>query len=145
MNPYRDAENIYFSPPFFPDPGHPSDPDGTPPEAREDELDEVRRALDEAMRARYEGTDQSYSLWFERLRLTSLQADRAVFICENNLKARIISDRFRELILDALEEVLGYRPGLELKVDPDAAQNGQQGNMPGGSPAEAQLWLTRYP
>ena len=125
MSIYRDAGKIFFSPPFFPDPGQPEDPENIPRTAQEDELDEVRLALGEAMRARYEGTDQSYALWFDKLRLVSLQADRAVFACENNLKARIISDRFRDLILEALEEVLGYRPGLELKVDPPAAQDGQ--------------------
>ena len=125
MSIYRDAGKIFFSPPFFPDPGQPEDPESIPRTAQEDELDEVRLALGEAMRARYEGTDQSYALWFDKLRLVSLQADRAVFACENNLKARIISDRFRDLILEALEEVLGYRPGLELKVDPPAAQDGQ--------------------
>ncbi|MBE6724191.1 MAG: chromosomal replication initiator protein DnaA [Ruminococcaceae bacterium] len=86
-----------------------------------DGLDEVREAVDEAMRERYEGTVQSYQLWFERLRLKALTADRALFVCENNLKLKIIAERFRELISDALEEVLGYRPRLELDVDPSLA------------------------
>ena len=76
MNPYKNTESLYFSPPGEAGAG--------------DELEEVRQALDEAMRARYEGTDQSYTLWFERLRLTSLEADRAVFACESKLKAGII-------------------------------------------------------
>ncbi len=108
MNPYKNTESIYFSPPGEAEGG--------------DELEEVRQALDEVMRARYEGTDQSYKLWFEHLRLTSLQSDRAVFACESKLKAGIISDRFRDLIAEALEEVLGYRPALELTVDPSVAQ-----------------------
>lgn len=135
MNLYRDAEKNCFSPSFFPDPGQGQDAENVPPgeigaknasssdtssNVSSDELDEVRQALDGAMRARYEGSDHSYALWFERLRLTSLGADRAVFACENNLKARIIAERFRELILEALEEVLGYRPRLELTVDPDS-------------------------
>ena len=127
MSLYRDAEKYFFSPSFFPDPGRGQEAENVPSgenAAREyscpDELDEVRQALEEAMRARYEGSDHSYALWFDRLRLTSLEADRAVFACENNLKARIIAERFRELILEALEEVLGYRPRLELRVDPAA-------------------------
>ena len=108
MNPYKNTESIYFSPPGEAEGG--------------DELEEVRQALDEVMRARYEGTDQSYKLWFEHLRLTSLQSDRAVFACESKLKAGIISDRFRDLIAESLEEVLGYRPALELTVDPSVAQ-----------------------
>jgi len=108
MNPNKNTESIYFSPPGEAEGG--------------DELEEVRQALDEVMRARYEGTDQSYKLWFEHLRLTSLQSDRAVFACESKLKAGIISDRFRDLISESLEEVLGYRPALELTVDPSVAQ-----------------------
>ena len=108
MNPYKNTESIYFSPPGEAEGG--------------DELEEVRQALDEVMRARYEGTDQSYKLWFEHLRLTSLQSDRAVFACESKLKAGIISDRFRDLIAESLEEVLGYRPALELTVAPSVAQ-----------------------
>ncbi len=109
MNPYKNTESIYFSPPGEAGAG--------------DELEEVRQALDEVMRARYEGTDQSYKLWFEHLRLTSLQSDRAVFACESKLKEGIISDKFRDFISESLEEVLGYRPSLELTVDASAAQN----------------------
>ena len=151
MNLYRDAEKIYFSPSFFPDPGPAQDADNVPPgkidaggNSCRDELDEVRQALEEAMRARYEGSDHSYSLWFDRLRLTSLEADRAVFACENSLKARIIAERFRELILEALEEVLGYRPRLELKVDPTSltpADSSEPGRL-SANPAASQIPLT---
>lgn len=125
MNPYKNTESIYFSPPGEAGAG--------------DELEEVRQALDEVMRARYEGTDQSYKLWFEHLRLTSLQSDRAVFACESKLKAGIISDRFRDLISESLEEVLGYRPALELTVDPSSAQSPQKSAKP--DPAERQVPL----
>ena len=104
-------------PPFDRLPNNPAPDSGFP----DDGLDQVRRAVDETMRERYDGTVQSYRLWFEHLRLKSLSADRAVFACENKFKFKIIVERFRDLISDSLEEVLGYRPRFELEIDPSLA------------------------
>ena len=82
-----------------------------------DELEEIRQAVDEAMRSRYDGTDLSYQLWFGKLTLEFLDAEQAVFACENKTKYNVISERYRDLILNALEEVVGYRPALSLTVD----------------------------
>jgi len=83
-----------------------------------DGLDEIRAALDEVMRERYTGTKQSYQLWFGRLRLELLDAERAVFACETKMKCGIVSERYSDLIADSLEEVLGYRPEIAVTVDP---------------------------
>ena len=52
MNPYKNTESIYFSPLGEAEGG--------------DELEEVRQALDEVMRARYEGTSTCGSRLFSR-------------------------------------------------------------------------------
>ena len=86
-----------------------------------EELGEIRQTLDETMRGRYNGTNQSYQLWFGHLRLDKLDAEKAVFACENLFKHKIITERYLDFISDALEEVIGYRPVLEITVDSSLA------------------------
>jgi len=77
--------------------------------------------LDEKMRQCYSGTEQSYELWFGRMQFRYLDADRAVFVCENETKRGIIQKKYAEFISECLVDVNGYSPEVEIGVDTSLA------------------------
>lgn len=77
--------------------------------------------LDEMMRSRYQYSEQSYNLWFGRMQLRCLDAERAVFVCENTTKQEIITKKHTDFIEDCLTEILGYTPEVSIAVDPSLA------------------------
>lgn len=66
-------------------------------------------------------SEQSYKLWFDRVCLSYLDAERAVFVCEKELKRGIIEKNYRNLLVDSLVEVIGYEPVVEISVDESLA------------------------
>ncbi len=84
-------------------------------------LSDIWFMLDEKMRENYQYTEESYTLWFGRMKLVYLDADKAVFVCENKTKKDIISKRFVEFISTCLNDVIGYAPGIEIEVDESLA------------------------
>ena len=87
----------------------------------EAELSGIWQTVDEVMREKYTGTKQSYDLWFGRMKLTYLDANRAVLVCENKIKQSVISERYLSLIAESLEEVIGYPPSISIEIDPALA------------------------
>ncbi|MBR4203907.1 MAG: chromosomal replication initiator protein DnaA [Clostridia bacterium] len=85
------------------------------------QLSGIWQTVDEIMREAYTGTRQSYDLWFGRMKLTYLDADRAVLVCENKMKQSIVSGRYADLIAESLEKVIGYSPSIVIKIDPSLA------------------------
>ena len=83
----------------------------------EAELSGIWQAVDEVMREKYTGTKQSYDLWFGRMKLTLLDANRAVLVCENKIKQSVVSERYLSLIAESLEEVIGYAPSISIEID----------------------------
>ncbi len=81
------------------------------------ELSSFWQILDELMRSRYEYSEQSYNLWFGRMQLRALNAEKAVFVCENTTKQEIITKRYIDFIADCLTDILGYRPDVTIAVD----------------------------
>lgn len=81
----------------------------------------IRQMLDYRMRQTYTGSDQSYELWFSRMQLRKLEGDRAFFVCENEMKQSIISDRFIDFISSSLTDVLGYETEIDISVDTSLA------------------------
>ena len=77
--------------------------------------------LDELMRSRYEYSEQSYNLWFGRMELRALDAEKVVFVCENTTKQEIITKRYIDFIADCLTDILGYRPDVSIAVDTSLA------------------------
>lgn len=84
-------------------------------------LSDIWAMLDARMRESYQYTEESYELWFGRMQLSYLDADRAVFVCENETKRGIISKRFIDFIADSLTDVLGYAPAVTIEVDKSLA------------------------
>ena len=84
-------------------------------------LCDISKMLDSRMREKYQYTEESYALWFDRMKLVNLDADRAVFACENETQRGIIEKRFTEFIKSSLEDVLGYAPEIVITVDKSLA------------------------
>ena len=80
-------------------------------------LCDIWSMLDARMRDKYQYTEESYVLWFGRMQLINLDADRAVFAIENETKRGVIEKRFANFISSALEDVIGYAPDVEIVVD----------------------------
>lgn len=80
-------------------------------------LSDIWMMLDTKMRESYQYTEESYELWFGRMQLSYLDADRAVFVCENETKRGIISKRFLDFIATSMEDVIGYSPVISIEVD----------------------------
>ena len=77
--------------------------------------------LDEMMRSNYQYSEQSYNLWFGRMQLRRLDAEQAVFVCENTTKQEIITKKHIDFIADCLTELLGYTPEVSIAVDTSLA------------------------
>ena len=86
-----------------------------------EELSYVWRAVDEILRQRFSGSNTSYELWFGRMTLSYLDAESAVFACENKAKCSIISQNYLPILTDCLHEAIGYMPVVSVEVDPTLA------------------------
>ncbi len=85
------------------------------------ELSSIWLMMNDIMRKNYKHSEQSYQLWFGRMRLSYLDAERAVFVCENETKRDIIDKNYIDLITASLVEVIGYQPAVEIAVDTSLA------------------------
>ena len=84
-------------------------------------LSDIWEMLDARMREKYQYTESSYMLWFGRMKLVDLDADRAVFVCESKTKQEVIEKRWIAFIASSLEDVIGYAPEIEINVDKSLA------------------------
>ena len=66
-------------------------------------------------------SEQSFNLWFGMMGMSYLDAERAVFVCEKELKRDIIEKNYRKLLVESLVEAIGYEPVVEIKVDESLA------------------------
>ena len=87
----------------------------------EAELSGIWQAVLEVMRDSYQGSNQSFELWFGHAKLAFLDAESAVLVCENKMKQSVISDRYLTFIRESLREILGYLPELTVEIDPSLA------------------------
>ncbi|MBQ3707063.1 MAG: chromosomal replication initiator protein DnaA [Clostridia bacterium] len=87
----------------------------------EAELSGIWQATIVSMRRRWEGSNQSFELWFGLVKLASLDANSAAIACENKMKQSVLTERYLDFISDSLEEVIGYSPTVSITVDPSLA------------------------
>ena len=85
------------------------------------EIQIIGEMLEEIMHTNYIHSEQSYELWFGRLQLRRLDSDEAFFVCENELKRKIITEKFTDYIADCLSDVIGYKPKVKIGVDTSLA------------------------
>lgn len=91
-------------------------------ESRNDmQLSQIWGLVLEIMRGKYQGPSHAFQLWFGRMEFRYLDAERAMFVCENETKRQIISTKYIDFIGEALEEVIGYFPEITIDVDTSLA------------------------
>ena len=84
------------------------------------DLSSIWQMASEIIRGNFK-REESYQLWFGRVYLAYLDAERALFMCENKLKRDILEKQHREALTKALVEVIGYEPVIEIQVDESLA------------------------
>ncbi|MBE6541693.1 MAG: chromosomal replication initiator protein DnaA [Ruminococcaceae bacterium] len=85
------------------------------------DLSVIWQMTEERMRETYKYTEQSFNLWFGRMQLRFLDAERAVFVCENEFKRGVIEKQYLDFVEDCLTDVLGYSPEVSIGVDKSLA------------------------
>ncbi len=81
------------------------------------DLSVIWQMIEQRMRETFKYSEQSFNLWFGRVQLRFLDAERAVFVCENKLKKDVITKQYLGFIADCMLDVLGYSPEISVEVD----------------------------
>ena len=84
------------------------------------DLSSIWQMVSEIIRGTFK-REESYQLWFGRVYLAYLDAERALFLCENKMKCDILEKQHRRALTEALVEVIGYEPVVEIQVDESLA------------------------
>jgi len=84
------------------------------------DLSSIWQMVSEIIRGNFK-REESYQLWFGRVYLAYLDAERALFLCENKMKRDILEKQHRKALTEALVEVIGYEPVVEIQVDESLA------------------------
>ena len=84
------------------------------------ELSSIWQIVSEILHGHF-NSETPYQLWFGRVRLAYLDAESAVFTCENETKRSILEKKYLSLLTDALAEAIGYEPTVEIRVDESLA------------------------
>lgn len=64
-----------------------------------------------------------FNLWFGNLELLSLSDEKAVFLTPTPLRKKIISTKYKDILEDALENVIGFRVETDITFPPENAEN----------------------
>ncbi len=86
-----------------------------------EELNAIWQIMLKTIRADKLISEAAGELWFKRFRLDDLDAKRAVFAAENDMKANIIREKYGPMLAAQIEKVIGYEPEIEVIVDPTLA------------------------
>ena len=57
-------------------------------------------------------------LWFGKFKMVSLSTDKVVFASDSEMKRGIIQDKYSEFLADHVYRVIGFRPEVQIVVDP---------------------------
>ena len=70
----------------------------------------------------HEMPETAIGLWFGHFKIVSLSTDRVVFATDSEMKRGIIADRYTDFLADHTYRVIGFRPKVEITVDPELAE-----------------------
>lgn len=84
------------------------------------DLSLIWQIVSEILRGNFK-SENAYQLWFGQVCLAYLDAERAVFLCENEMKRDIIENKYRAVLTEALTEAIGYETEVEIRVDESLA------------------------
>lgn len=90
----------------------------------------IWKLTESVMKERYTGKEETYNIWFGSLRLVSLEADTAVFMCESEFKRDIIAKRHAGFIGECLNEVIGFLPEIEIKSEHESEPDEEEEEKP---------------
>ncbi len=91
------------------------------PNMNTEELNAIWQIMLKTIRADKLISEAAAELWFKRFRLDYLDANRAVFAAENEMKANIIREKYGAMLASQIEKVIGYEPAIDVTVDPSLA------------------------
>ncbi len=78
-----------------------------------DELQNIVDAMMPLLEEKVNAAPSTFKLWFSDLSLISLDGEKAVFSTPTELRRRILSTRFLNVLTEALEEVIGFRVNID--------------------------------
>ena len=91
------------------------------PNMNTEELNAIWQIMLKTIRADKLLSEAAAELWFKHFRLDYLDANRAVFAAENEMKANIIKEKYGAMLASQIEKVIGYEPSIDVAVDPSLA------------------------
>lgn len=88
------------------------------------ELDGILEAALPIIQSKLNYTDSVFAVWFADLKLLDLKEDRAVFSTVSELRQKILSTKYKDVIRDALTEIIGF------EVEPEFVFLGEKPEFP---------------
>ncbi len=82
-----------------------------------DELSSISDILLSLIEQKMSSSPSIFNLWFNEFKLASLTDDKAIFTTPSAIKKNILSTKYQKLIVDSLEEAIGFP--LEIKIVTD--------------------------
>ena len=105
-----------------------------------EELNAIWQIMLKTIRADKLISEAAGELWFKRFRLDDLDASRAVFAAENDMKANIVREKYGPMLAAQIEKVIGYKPEIDVIVDPSLAPKLTKPAAENDSPSDAPSW-----
>ena len=87
-----------------------------------DELSGIAEAMIPLIRNKVTAIPAIFNLWFGGLRLVSLTDTKATFTTPSDLRKNILTTQYKDVIVDTLETVIGFRVDIEVYADADSAK-----------------------
>jgi chromosomal replication initiator protein len=83
-------------------------------------------------------SDVAYKTWITCMEPVELKTDEAVFFVRSDFQRKVIYDRYRDVLAEAFESVLGFKLKLSIVTEDDKPDSFRPQNEPimGGTPAE---------
>ena len=93
-----------------------------------DELSSISDILLALIQEKMSTSPSIFNLWFNEFRLASLSDDKAIFTTPSAIKRNILSTKYQKLIVDSLEEAIGFP--LEISIITDEEFKNPTANKP---------------
>ena len=70
--------------------------------------------------------ETAIDLWFGKFKMVSLSTDKVVFASDSEMKRGIIADKYTDFLSEHVYSVIGFKPEVEIIVDPSLSPTMQQ-------------------
>ncbi len=82
-----------------------------------DELSSISDILLSLIEQKMSSSPSIFNLWFNEFKLASLTDDKAIFTTPSAIKKNILSTKYQKLIVDSLEEAIGFPLEISIVTD----------------------------